>query len=384
MENIVLLGATGSIGSSVLSVISHYPERFRLMGVSAGRNLKKLEKILGDFPSVRAVCLMEDRPDLSRKFPDRQFLFGDSGLDDLAAWPDAATTVIAVSGVAGLRPTISAIRGGKRLLSANKESIVAAGDLINSLLGGTGGRIIPLDSEHNAIFNILEKFPGPSVRSVTLTASGGPFRRRRIGPRTTVRDVLAHPTWDMGHLVTVNSATMMNKGFEVIEAHHLFRLEYDRIRVLVHPQSLVHGIVELGDGSHLLFASPSDMRYPIALAMFHPETPAEKFPKLDLKKTPLEFSDPDLKKFPLLSLAYAAGRSGGMLPCILNAANETAVHEFLSGRLPFIRLPGAVEQTVELLSGRPDSLKTPDGLESVLEFDALARRAVLERIRESA
>jgi 1-deoxy-D-xylulose-5-phosphate reductoisomerase len=311
-------------------------------------------------------------PDENKEFvnanKDRHFFFGGEGLANLAALEEADTVIVAVAGIAGLIPTLAAIRKNKKVLTANKESIVSAGELVLSELRARKGRLIPLDSEHNAIFNLLENYPPEAVDNIVLTASGGPFREREIDASVTIEDVLAHPTWDMGSIITVNSATMMNKGFEVIEAHHLFGIAYERIRVLIHPQSLVHGMAELRDGSHLLFTSPSDMRYPISLALHYPDIPERQFPALDLLKEPLAFSLPDEKKFPLLRTAYDAGKAGGALPCALNAANETAVQAFLDGRITFPEIPLIVRGTLDLTA--PGRTATP---EEVLEIDRKSR-----------
>jgi 1-deoxy-D-xylulose-5-phosphate reductoisomerase len=376
MEKIVLLGATGSVGSSALDVLRKNPEKFELIGVSGYKNHAKLSEIISEF-NPRYVSMMDENKKLLSANRGRNFFFGAGGPSELAALDEADTVIVAVAGISGLLPTLTAIRKGKKILTANKESIVAAGELVISELRARRGKLIPLDSEHNAIFNLLEKYPAKDVESIVLTASGGPFRERKIDATITIDDVLAHPTWDMGNIITVNSATMMNKGFEVIEAHHLFGFDYGRIRVLIHPQSLVHGMAELRDGSHLLFTSPSDMRYPISLALHYPEIPGRQFAPLDLLKEPLEFSLPDEIKFPLLRTAYDAGTAGGSLPCALNAANETAVQAFLEKRIPFQDIPGIVQRT---LDGTPPS--RPGTPEEVLEIDRIARESAEDIITE--
>lgn len=372
MENISLLGATGSVGSSVLDVIRANPGKFQLAGISGFKNLERLAKIINEF-SPLYVCLVEENQDFAEQFPGIYFLQGVAGINRLASLTEADTVIIAISGMAGLAPTISAIKSDKKILSANKESIVAAGDIINKLLVEHKNIIIPLDSEHNAIFNQLIKIPKKHVDNIVLTASGGPFRDKPIDKNITIEDVLDHPTWDMGQYITVNSATMINKGFEVIEAHHLFNMDYDRIRVLIHKQSLVHGIVETIDGSQYFSVSPSDMRYPISLAMFYPEIPAAKFDILHLDGKTLDFAIPDLERFPLLKLSYEIGRAGGIMPAVLNAANEIVVEKFLSGQLPFYQIPAVIRHIIDKFEN-----KHKPELEEILIADKQARIYALE------
>lgn len=378
MEKVALLGATGSVGKSVLDVIRHYPGRFRLSAVSGFRNLKRLGEIIDEF-SPTYVAIGENQPDFEDRYPGIIFFHGEEGLIEIVTQPDIDTAVIAVSGIVGLKPTITAIEAGKRILTANKESLVAAGEIINTLLAKHKNEFIPLDSEHNSIFNQFIRVERQFIDSITLTASGGPFRDRDIDETVTVEDVLNHPTWDMGKEITVNSATMMNKGLEVIEAHHLFGLPYDQIKVLIHPQSVVHGIVTTIDGSQYLAASPSDMRYPISLAMFYPEIPSAKFPELSLVGKSLEFFEPDTDKFPLLALAYACGRAGGIMPTVLNAANEIFVEKFLNGFVYFALIPEFVARVIERFE---KNIKLPS-VEEILIADKQARIYALELMNQS-
>lgn len=283
-KRIFLLGATGSIGTSTLEVIKKYSEYFELVGVSANSNLKKLESIINEFKPRYAVLTKE------HSFKDCDFckiLVGEKGYEEVIFSNEIDIIVIAISGIAGLYPTIKAIESKKRVVSANKESLVAAGDLVLNYLEKYNQSIIPVDSEHNAIFNLFSRIEKNFINKIILTASGGPFLRKEITEKTSLYEVLEHPTWNMGNYITVNSATMMNKGFEVIEAHYLFRIDYDKIDVLVHPQSLVHGIVETIDGTNFMVVSPNDMKFPITLGLFYPEIPEKKFKtiKLDEKKT---------------------------------------------------------------------------------------------------
>jgi 1-deoxy-D-xylulose-5-phosphate reductoisomerase len=363
MERLVLFGATGSIGGSALDVIRKFPERFELAGVSGWGNIPRLAEIIGEF-RPKVVCLREENPDFTAGYPDVEFLSGGGGLEDLAALDDADTAIMAIAGTAGLYPSLAAIRSGKRLLTANKESIVCAGDIIMREAAAYGNELIPLDSEHNAVFNLLTRFDPGTVAEITLTASGGPFRDKPVDDSVTLEQVLDHPTWEMGQYITVNSATLMNKGFEVIEAHHLFGMGYDQIKVVIHPQSLVHGMVRGSDGTLYMSASPSDMRIPISLAMFFPETPPETNPKLELPGVSLDFREPDLERFPLLKLAYDAGREGGVMPASLNAANETVVNAFLEGKVRFDKIPELVMKALDGVANVP----TPD-LETIMETD---------------
>lgn len=378
MEKLILFGATGSIGSSVLDLVRAHPGRFRLAAVSGSRNLSRLEEIVREF-RPGAVGLSEDNPEFRRKFPECVFYTGPEGLSKMAVEVDADTVIMAIAGLAGLLPTIASIKSDKKILSANKEAIVAAGDIVNALLDERSKQIIPLDSEHNAVFNLLCRLPRESVDHIVLTASGGPFRNREVTPDITLGEVLSHPTWDMGAYITVNSATMLNKGFEVIEAHYLFRMDYSKIRVLVHPQSLVHGMVRTLDGTEFMVASPSDMRYPIGLAMFYPEFPPNRFPPLSLAGKTLEFDEVPEGKFPLLHLAYDCGSKGGILPAALNAANEEAVAAFLASRLRFIDIPDTVRTTVEETEKITNWSAKP-ALEEIIEAGETARRLARKRL----
>ncbi len=377
MERIILLGATGSVGASVLEVIRNYPNRFKLYGVSGNRSLDRLASIVEEF-SPTYVCIPEENNEFTDRFAGTYFLFGESGISEMASLSECDSVVNALSGIVGLNPTLAAVRARKRLLTANKESLVAAGSIVLSELHKSGGEMIPLDSEHNAIFHLLGGVKPDAVESIMLTASGGPFRNREIDDSITLDDVLAHPTWNMGPFITVNSATLMNKGFEVIEANVLFRIPFEKIEVLVHPQSLVHGTVTLRDGMQLLAAYPSDMRYPVASAMFYPETPQNRFPKLDLAGKELTFLEPDTEKFPLLPLAYACGSAGGTMPAILNAANEIVVEKFLDGFVPFAKIPQFIAQVIE----ESENVPNPE-LQEILIADKQARIRALELVTKS-
>jgi 1-deoxy-D-xylulose-5-phosphate reductoisomerase len=350
-RNVVVLGSTGSIGRQTIAVIRSHPGRLSVVGLVAGR----------------------DREALARQAHELNITYTGLGEDaavELAALPDADIVVNAVVGAAGLRASLAALEAGKSLALANKESLVAGGELCAEALRRGGGKLIPVDSEHAAVAACLEGRDPGTVARVVLTASGGPFRDRARLEGITPGEALAHPTWSMGPKITVDSATLMNKGLEVIEAHHLFGLPYERIGVLIHPQSVVHGIVELRDGSSLLQAAPADMRIPIQAALVPSGERAEFTRPIDLAAAgPLEFEPVDEERWPAVALAIEAGRRGATYPAALNAANETAVHAFLEERLAFVDIVGINEAVL----ARHEPLDARN-LEAVLEVDAWARR----------
>jgi len=368
-ERVLILGTTGSIGNSTLEVIKNYPEKFKVVGVSCYKNIKRLEEIIINF-QPEYVWFAEEKKDLIKNFPKVKFFVGKEGLKELIFSDEIDTIVIAISGIAGLYPSYLAAQTKKRILSANKESLVAAGELITKTLKLHNNRIIPLDSEHNAIFNLLERIDRKYIKKIILTASGGPFFRKKITRETSLEDVLAHPTWKMGKYITVNSATMINKGFEVIEAHFLFELGYDKIDVLIHPQSLTHGVLQTIDGSNFMVTSPNDMKFPITLALFYPEIPEGKFASqiFENKKRVLEFHKVNYKKFPLLNFCYQIGEKGGLAPAVLNAANEFFVEQFIRGAIPFYRLKNYIVKAVEDFLSRK-TLTSSYTIEDVFDVD---------------
>ncbi len=366
-KRILLLGATGSIGASTLDVIRNYPDCFELVGVSCHKNLKKLEEIIEEF-RPKYVLLTKMVSFLKKGFSNVKIFEGEKGLDELISCEDIDIVVIAISGIAGLYPTIKVIQSGKTLVSANKESLVAAGELVVKLLKECNQKIIPVDSEHNAIFNLISKIDKNSIKKIILTASGGPFFKKKITGATSIDEVLSHPTWSMGSYITVNSATMINKGFEVIEAHFLFDIDYDKIEVLIHPQSLTHGIVETIDGTNFMLTSPNDMRYPIALSLFYPEIPIQKFKPLNIYEKKLEFYKVNYKKFPLLKFCYEIGKIGGLAPTVLNAVNEFFVEAFLNSKIPFSKLSTVIMKTVTNFIDK-NPLPESYSFEDVFSFD---------------
>lgn len=382
MKRLAVLGSTGSIGRSTLQVVEAFPERFRVVALAAGRNLDTLRsQVRSHRPSLVAVAEPGSARELGLELPGVRVVSGPEGLVEVACARDADMVVAALVGAVGLVPTLEAIRAGKDVALANKETLVVAGALVMAEAAGAGVRLLPVDSEHNALHQGLRVGPEDAVKRLILTASGGPFRtwpEERIR-RATVADALAHPTWKMGPKISVDSATMMNKGLEIIEAHHLFALPEDRIAVVIHPQSLVHSLVEYVDGTLIAQLSVNDMRFPILYALSWPERLVSPLPPLDLVRAgQLTFEAPDPERFPALELARQALRSSGEMPAVLNAANETAVDAFLRGLLPF---PGITATTGEILHRWEGRNRPLDSLEQALAADAEARRLTAEVIR---
>jgi 1-deoxy-D-xylulose-5-phosphate reductoisomerase len=366
--NLAILGATGSIGASTLDVVSRHPDRYRVFALSANGSADALLELCRKHkPRYAVLSGTPESSELRKKFSDHtELLFGGKALEQIAAHPEVDSVMAAIVGAAGLASTLAAARAGKRVLLANKEPLVMAGPLMMA----AGAQVVPVDSEHNAVFQCFSE--KKLVKKIMLTASGGPFRTTPLERLhgVTPEQACAHPNWVMGRKISVDSATMMNKALEVIEARWLFDLPAEQIEVLIHPQSIVHSLVEYVDGSVLAQLSNPDMRVPIAHALAWPERVASGAQSLDLAlvKT-LSFERPDPARFPCLQLAYAALRAGGTIPAVLNAANEVAVEAFLAGRLPFTGIGGVIEATL----ARTDS-HSADSLAAVLEADALARR----------
>ncbi len=378
VKNIALLGATGSIGASALKVVRQHPDRFRIAGVAIGSKVDLLLPILEEFGVPVAVVFDPAAAEkLSKLWKGGKVIAGMDGLLELVADPSVDYVLNGLVGSIGVRPTLEAIRRGKSVGLANKESMVMAGDLINAALREhPGSDLVPIDSEHSAIFQCLAGRPVDEVDFVQLTASGGPFRERPADTfaAITKADALKHPTWVMGEKITIDSATLMNKGLEVIEAHQLFGVDFDRVKVVVHPSSIVHSLVQFRDGSLMAQLGCPDMCVPILYALAHPERLALETPRLDLAAVgKLEFFPPDLGKFPCLRLAYEAGRRGGTAPAVLNAANEAAVDLFLKDRIAFHRIPSILEEVL----GRAKIVPL-DSLETAIAADQWARDAAIE------
>jgi 1-deoxy-D-xylulose-5-phosphate reductoisomerase len=379
MKRLLILGATGSIGKQALDVVARAPEAFELVGLSAERSHEALIAQAGEH-GVTRIALSD--PDAAARaaeaWTDGEVLSGPEGLVRLVADAGADLVLNGIVGSAGLGPTIVALTEGVDVALANKESLVVGGELVMALSEATGAQLIPVDSEHSALHQLIEGERPGTVERLTLTASGGPFRGRSRAELSdvTVAAALQHPTWAMGGKITIDSATLMNKGLEVIEAHWLFGTPYEEIHVVVHPQSIVHALVALCDGATLAHLGHPDMRVPISYALHYPERLDVPVPTLDLAAVgALEFEPPDLDAFPCLRLARDAAVAGGTATCVLNAANEVAVHAFLSDRLGFMGIPAVIEATLERLpAARVHSFDT------LYAADAEARRIAAETV----
>ena len=383
MKGLAILGSTGSVGTNVLRVVEAFPDRLRVVGLAGGANVPELAKqIARHRPAVVSVATSAALERLRAEADLRGILagVGEAGMVDVATHPDARLVVAAAVGAVGLVPTYRAVEAGKDVALANKETLVMAGALIVSMAKATGARVLPIDSEHCALHQCLDGRGAHEVRRLVLTASGGPFRNRPKASfaQITPGEALNHPTWSMGRKITIDSATLMNKGLEVIEAHWLFGVPAERVEVLVHPQSVVHSMVEFVDGTVLAQLGVTDMRLPIQYALSHPERWEAAIPGMDFTKTlRLEFEAPDHERFPCVRLAYRALARGGTLPAVLNAANEEAVAVFLDGRIPFPAIPETIAEVMDAHEVAPLA-----SLDRVLEADAWARtfsRTVLER-----
>jgi 1-deoxy-D-xylulose-5-phosphate reductoisomerase len=381
MKRILVLGASGSIGVQALSVIAGSDE-LELVGLSA-RSAWETVVEQAQTHGVTRIALSDPQSAAraAAAWPEGKVHSGTQGLVELVLESEPDLVLNAIVGSAGLGPTIVALGEGIDLALANKESLVVGGELVTALAEATGARILPVDSEHAALHQLIaaERSAGPgTIERLTITASGGPFRGSTRGEleRVTVEQALAHPTWSMGDKITIDSATLMNKGLEVIEAHHLFAVPYARIDVLVHPQSIIHGMVTLCDGAVLAHLGCPDMRVPIAYALNHPERMELDVARLDLAAVgSLTFEPPDLETFPALRVAREAAIAGGTAPCVLNAANEVAVHAFLGGRITFVAIAEVIEETLEQLGATP--LREFDAL---FEADRRAREVAAELI----
>jgi 1-deoxy-D-xylulose-5-phosphate reductoisomerase len=350
---VLILGSTGSIGTQALDVIAASDE-LQLAGLSAGSNWESLLEQAREH-GVPSVALTDPA---AAERADREWggrvLAGEQGMRELITTSGADLVLNAVVGAAGLGPTIVALTGGIDLALANKESLVVGGELVTALAQATDSRLIPVDSEHSALYQLIRSQPPGTVERLVLTASGGPFRGRSDLSGITPAEALAHPTWDMGGKITIDSATLTNKGLELIEAHHLFGVPYERIAVVIHPQSIVHALVHLNDGATLAHLGYPDMRVPISYALHHPERADVEVPTLDLARVgELSFEKPDVDTFPCLRLAREAGEAGGTAPCVLNAANEVAVQAFLAERLPFPGIPEVIERCLAEMPAQP-------------------------------
>jgi len=382
-ENISVLGSTGSIGRQTLDVVRRFPGRLKVVGLSAGRNIELLAKQVIEFqPEYVHIGAAELHAEVRHALEgwEGTLLFGDEGLERLAAEAPAELVLVATVGFTGLAPTLAAIAAGRHIALANKEVLVCAGELVMAEARRRERLVLPIDSEHNALFQCLACGPVSSLRRIILTCSGGSFRNksREQIDAAGAEETLRHPTWSMGSKITVDSATLMNKGFEVIEAHHLFGIGADRIEVVIHPQSTIHSMVEYVDGSMIAQLGVTDMRLPIQNILTYPERLETDLRPLSLSALGrLDFEEPDLEKFPCLGMAYEAMKAGGSLPCVLNAANEVAVEAHLSGRITCGKISRVIRSVLDMANHSP----VPD-LATLRIVDAEARSAARIVVRE--
>ena len=390
-HSLTILGSTGSIGTSTLDVVARHPERFRIFALSGHSQTAKLAEQCLIFRPQYAVTANEAqaaelRTHLAAAGCQTEVLHGEQALCDIAAAPETDGVMAAIVGAAGLPPTLAAARAGKTIYLANKETLVVSGSLFMQTAAQSGARILPVDSEHNAIYQVLPPEKGylkhNGVQSIILTASGGPFLHTDLAdfPAITPEQAVKHPNWQMGRKISVDSATMMNKGLELIEAHWLFNCPPEKLETVIHPQSVVHSMVRYADGSVLAQMGTPDMRTPIAYCLGLPERIASGVPPLDFAAlSALTFETPDYRRFPCLELAYQAMQAGGGVPCVLNAANEIAVAAFLAGRIRFTDIAHTVRHCLE-----QDFSGSHHSLEGLLDLDAAARRAAEAFVQQVA
>ena len=374
MRSISILGSTGSVGCSTLAVADSFPEELRVVGLAAGGNIELLaEQIERYRPELVSVRSESDAAALRARFPGLEIIPGIEGACAVASMPSADAVIAAIVGAAGIPAVYAALQQGKRVGIANKEVLVAAGDVMTRAAREHGGEILPVDSEHNAVHQAIRCGTHAEIQRIILTASGGPFLQRDLSTfdDISIEAALAHPTWRMGNKISIDSATMMNKGLEVIEAHHLFALPAEQIDIIIHPQSIVHSMVEYVDGSIIAQLSTTDMKFPIQYALLYPERVPAPFARLDLARMrTLEFHPVDPRRFPAVELAYTALREGGSMPAVLNAANEIAVERFLAGELPFTGIVDIVNRVLERHAGQVAAIAS---VEDALRWDAWAR-----------
>lgn len=378
MKRVAILGSTGSIGINTLKVLENFKDRFKIVGLSAKENILELEKQIEKFsPEYVAIADDEKYESLKSKFETKVKLYkGVDGIIKIATSSDVDIVVSAIVGSAGMLPTLSAVKSGKIVALANKESLVMSGEIIMREAKKNNAKIIPVDSEHSALFQCMYGHKKEEIKRIILTASGGPFWNRANLKNVTVEEALQHPTWSMGKKITIDSATLMNKGFEVIEAHFLFGILPDKIDVVIHQQSIVHAFVEYIDGAILAYMGAADMRLPIQYALNFPERMNGNLPKLDLTDiSKLTFSSPDYEKFPCLKYAYEALAKGGTMPTVLTSTNEVAVKNFLLGKIGFLDIHQVIKKVMD-----KHIIKDANSLDNILEADEWARKITNEVI----
>jgi 1-deoxy-D-xylulose-5-phosphate reductoisomerase len=389
MKTLSILGSTGSIGASALEVVEQNFSSLRVSGLAAGRNIERLKTQVERFRPAVAAVMDEAHAVRLRNLlgpADRtEILWGTEGYREVATLRETSMVISAIVGAAGLLPTLDAIEAGKDIALANKETMVMAGSIVTEKARNRGVRILPVDSEHSAIFQCLLGHQRDEVRRIILTASGGPFLRSPLEKlaAVTVEDALRHPNWLMGKKITIDSASMMNKGLEVIEARWLFDADIEKIEVVIHPQSIIHSMVEYADGSVIAQLGVPDMKGPISYALFYPGRCPGGLARLDLLKVgTLEFLPPDFERFPCLRLAYEAGRTGGTLPAVMNAANEVAVSAFIEKKIGFMDIPAVISQTMTL-----HRVQKIESLDDVMEADRWARNTgetMIKKMKEKS
>ena len=382
MKNISILGSTGSIGSSTLKVVDTNPGRYRVVGLTAGNNIDLLQEQIIKYSPLAVSVSQQNQADILRSRLGNdiktKILYGSDGVSDIASMDDADIVVSAISGAAGLIPTYKAICAGKDIALANKETMVMAGAVIMDLAEKKGVSIFPVDSEHSAVFQSLQGHNKADVKRIILTASGGPFREYPLSKLKDITPAMAlkHPNWEMGRKVTIDSATLMNKGLEVIEAKWLFNIDQDRIDVVIHPESIIHSMVEYNDGSVIAQMGVPDMITPISYALSYPEHLATNLPQLRLETVgKLTFFEPDIVKFKCLGLAIDSLNVGNSMPAVLNGANEVTVNSFLEEKISFLHIPEIIERTMSAHNAYP-----VDTIESIIEADLWARAKSQEEI----
>lgn len=382
MKSITVIGSTGSIGTQTLELVTQYPKEFRIVGLAAGGNIDLLAQQVKQFrPEIVATCYQDKLSELKSALAELNYspilLGGEQAVAEVAQYGDAESVVTGIVGCAGLMPTIAAIQAGKNIALANKETLIAGAPVVLPLVEQYGVKLLPADSEHSAIFQCLQGVPEKGLRRIFLTASGGAFRDWPVDrlSQVTVADALKHPNWSMGQKITIDSATLMNKGLEVIEAHFLFGLDYDQIEIVIHPQSIIHSLIELQDTSVLSQLGWADMRLPLLYSLSYPDRLYTNWEPLDLVKVGnLTFQAPDHDKYPCMQLAYSAGREGGLMPAVLNAANEQAVELFLQEKIGFLDIP----RLIETVCDRATQYNTSNpNLDDILEVNQRARQDVL-------
>src|SRR3989344_4102559 len=380
MKHLSILGSTGSIGTQTLEIARQFPNEFKVVGLSSNKNSDLLLKQIKEFRPKAVAIMDKSKVDDLLNFSSCQVYSGIEGLNKIAALQEADTVVNALVGSVGIEPTYNAIKSKKNIALANKEALVAAGSVIMEEVKKNKVTLMPIDSEHSAIFQCLNGENTKEIEKITLTCSGGPFRNFSAEQlrNATRKDALNHPTWNMGNKITIDSATLMNKGFEVIEAHWLYGIPYDKIDIIIHPQSIIHSLVEFHDKSVIAQLGMPDMKIPIQYALTYPKRLQGMAPSLDLAKTStLDFSEPDFEKFPCLQYAYEAGKTGGTLPAVMNAANEVAVNSFLNNKIRFLD----IQRLIKKMMDEHNSIKNPS-LKEILENDRKAREETKNLIEE--